>query len=68
MIGQTVRAEVTEERNGSCGVRIVMPDGTSRIFCDVSRNREELNAFVEGINRCGVSSVHIEELLEDHIG
>ena len=50
------------------GLFVCFDGGGSKIFSDITSDRDRLYAFSDAINRLRVSSVHIEELIEDFIG
>ena len=62
-----VKAEMIES-NGILSLKIITCDGEEKIYSDFSSDREELTQLVRRINTCGVSRLHIEEVIDDFFG
>ena len=59
-----VKAEIIES-NEILSLKITTREGEEKIYQDFSKDREELTLFVHMINTCGVSKLHIEEIIDD---
>ena len=68
MITSYIRAEVLVSCQGILSLKIIDGEGRERIYRDVTRDIDEISRFVDAINRGGVSTIHIEELVEDFLG
>ena len=67
MLKYEIKAEI-REHGEAYGLTVIFEDGSRKCYSDLTRDREGIEAFVNKINRGSVSSVHLDELIEDFIG
>lgn len=68
MITSYIRAEVLVSCHGILSLKIIDGEGREKIYRDVTRDIDAISRFVDAINRGGVSTIHIDELVEDFLG
>ena len=67
MLKHEIKAEICEHGE-AYGLTVILGDGSKKCYSDLTRDKKSIEAFMNKINRGGVSSVHLDELMEDFIG
>lgn len=60
----TVRTEEEEECR-TYGIALTLPDGTGREVPDISDDRRMMEELVHALNEGEVSSIHLDDIIED---
>lgn len=63
-----VKCKVISHQNDSYGLELCLPDGERRIINDVTCDENKISEISNIINRCDVSSLHVDDVIEDLIG
>lgn len=62
-----VTCKVISHQNGGYGLELYLPDGERRIINDVTYDENKISELSSTINRCRVSSLHVDDVIEDLI-
>ena len=64
---ELVKADIDFDREEGYGIRADL-GGEIKTYRGLSMDQERVRKLVESINRCGVSSLHLDEIIEDFLG
>ncbi len=63
-----ITARVISDADGRFGIETEHPESGKRSFKSLTADRESAEKLAETINRCRVSDVHVDEMIEDYLG
>jgi hypothetical protein len=63
-----INARVLKSSDGSFGLSLRLENGEERCIYDITRDGSRIYDLCDAINRLGISSLHIDDVIEDFIG
>ena len=67
MLKDKIKAEI-KEHGETYDLLVTFKDGRKKLYSDLTRDKKSIETFAKKIEYGNVSSVHLEELIEDFIG